>query len=124
VAKAVAGRPLHITLLGSSSSTPGVQQQQQPDAGASSHGGLLQQQQHANGSSSGAGTGSSSGDSSSGDSSHWFSLFASWLRTTFPAAQLTVRSGAVAGARSEFLAACLQQHVEPHTDLVFLEVGV
>jgi lysophospholipase L1-like esterase len=55
--------------------------------------------------------------------SDWFTLFSSWLQGSFPAAQVTVRNRALPLARSEYVSACLDQHVDPQADLVFVEVG-
>jgi lysophospholipase L1-like esterase len=56
-------------------------------------------------------------------SSDWFTLFSSWLQAAFPAARVTTRNGAVPLARSEYLSACLEQHIDPQADLVFVEVS-
>lgn len=54
--------------------------------------------------------------------SDWFTHFSSWLQTAFPASKVAARNGAVPLARSEYIGACLEQHVDPHVDLVFIEV--
>lgn len=57
-------------------------------------------------------------------SSDWFSLFSSWLQSAFPAVRVTARNSALPAARSEHLSACLDQHVDPLADLVFVEVSI
>lgn len=56
--------------------------------------------------------------------SDWFTLFSAWLQAAFPAAKVTARNGAVPLARSEFISACLEHHVDTNADLVFIEVSV
>jgi lysophospholipase L1-like esterase len=55
--------------------------------------------------------------------SDWFTLFSSWLQAAFPAAKVTVKNHALPAARSEYLSACLDQHIDPLADLVFVEVS-
>lgn len=54
--------------------------------------------------------------------SDWLTIFSSWLQGAFPAAAVTVRNGAVPLATSEYISACLDQFVDQHTDLIFVEV--
>jgi hypothetical protein len=51
----------------------------------------------------------------------WFTLFSTWLDSTFPTAKLTFKNGCVPATQSEYVSMCLQQFVDADVDLVFVE---
>ncbi|EFJ52634.1 hypothetical protein VOLCADRAFT_85814 [Volvox carteri f. nagariensis] len=51
----------------------------------------------------------------------WFSVFASWMISAFPRANITARNGCTPGVPTPYMIMCLELSVDPDVDLVFME---
>ncbi|GIL63834.1 hypothetical protein Vafri_17825 [Volvox africanus] len=51
----------------------------------------------------------------------WFSIFAKWLISAFPRANVTARNGCTPGVPTPYMILCLELSVDPDVDLVFME---
>jgi len=54
----------------------------------------------------------------------WFSLFVTWLRTTFPNAKVVGRNGCIPATKSQLALYCTEQIVDREVDLVFMEFAI